>query len=332
MNLAIFFGASIGLASGIHRVQPFPKLPGIYQKYLHYAEHREDYDVLFVGTSRVYKGLIPHVFDAEVMRRTGQTVRAFNFGYDAMWPPEEFYVLRRLLELHPQKLRWVIMECIDIRTTLPAEAAHTERMAYWHDAEHTRLVCRAVAAEKWPWPSQWKHYSGHLSMWMQRWTNAGLGAQWLAYEFGLEKRKKSSRWAPPKVWADTDGYRSEPERVMSGQVLQEFRDAKKEWARGSRAKPAPRVLREELQRMVDEIRAAGAQPILLMAPTRSERRNMNGLPEGVPVFRFDDALAHPDLFADELHFDVEHMNHDGSLLLTQKLAEKFSALLEETKR
>ncbi len=331
VNLAIFFGASIGLASSIYRSQPFPKLPGIYQKYLHYAAHREDYDVLFVGTSRVYKGLIPHVFDEEVKRRTGQTVRTFNFGYDAMWPPEEFYVLRQLLELRPKKLRWVIMECIDIHTTLPAETAHTERMAHWHDTEHTRLVCRAIAGEKMPWPAQWKHYSGHLSMWMQRWTNAGLGAQWLAYEFGLEKRKKSSRWAPPKEWADTDGFRPEPERAMSGEVLQTFRDAQKVWARGARPKSAPPVLREELQRLVNEIRAVGAEPILFMAPTRTERRNMTDLPAGVPVFRFDDALTHPELFAEKVHFDMEHLNHDGARLLTQKLAENFSALLEETK-
>src|SRR5688572_9516465 len=93
-NLAIFLAALGGVAGAIQAARPFPEVLGIYQKYLHFARHRADYDVLVIGSSRIYHSFIPAQFDLRVAAGCGLNVRSFNFGYDGMSPPETFFVLR----------------------------------------------------------------------------------------------------------------------------------------------------------------------------------------------------------------------------------------------
>ena len=56
--------------------------------------------------------------------------RSFNFGYDGMWPPESFYLLRQLLALRPAPAKWVVIDLMDINTQLDERNNSTLRMAY----------------------------------------------------------------------------------------------------------------------------------------------------------------------------------------------------------
>ena len=65
-NVAIFFAALVAVSAALQSVRPFPNLTGIYRKYLHIADRREDYDAWFVGSSRFHHGIMPPRFDARV--------------------------------------------------------------------------------------------------------------------------------------------------------------------------------------------------------------------------------------------------------------------------
>src|SRR6185295_4580036 len=140
-NSVFFLVACAAGCALVGRFAPFPEVPGIFPKWSYFARNRDRIDVLFVGSSRFYHQIIPAQFDAAV----GEG-RSFNFGYDGMWPPESFYLLRRLLDLRPARLKWVVIDLMDINTQLDALNVSTLRMAYWHDLRHTALAFRDIVA------------------------------------------------------------------------------------------------------------------------------------------------------------------------------------------
>jgi hypothetical protein len=324
-NVGIFLAALALVCGGINRRREFPPVHGISQKYFYFAQNRGDFDVLFLGTSRFYHSVIARRFDRQVAAATGRRIRSFNFGYDAMWPPENFYLLRQLLALHPPRLRWVFIECLPMRTTIDANTP-SRRVAYWHDAQHTWLTCRAIAGERIRFGEKWSRWSGHTAHLLNQWTNAGLGAEWLTFEFGLEKRKKMVRGLPAKAWEQTEGYSPENE-TMGGEILAKFQEAVKNLVQGLPEKRVSRVWREELEKTIREIRAAGAQPVLVLTPATKENENYTGFPADVPLLRFQDPRVFPALFDPANHYDGDHLNDAGAQVLTDLLAARFSELL-----
>ena len=152
-----YVAAGIGAASLIDSRLPFPPVPGVATRFQYFAERKDEFDTIFIGSSRIRYQLIPQDFDA-AMAAGGVPTHSFNLGYSGMWPPESYYFLRRILALHPRRLRWVVIELMDYRF---GEAEHkpvTMRMAYWHDWPHTRMALRLVAEsplpaiEKSNWP------------------------------------------------------------------------------------------------------------------------------------------------------------------------------------
>ena len=104
LNIAMFFAGLVAMCATIRAALPFPKVLGIYQKWLYFSRNKDRYDVLFLGSSRFHHQIIPKQFDERVGSATGQALRSFNFGYDAMWPPDRFWILRQILPMNPAKL------------------------------------------------------------------------------------------------------------------------------------------------------------------------------------------------------------------------------------
>ena len=71
-----------------------------------FAEHRDSYDLVFIGSSRIYHGISPKLF-CEV---AGHSWRGFNLGVDRMRTPACLDVARRVMALHPAKLKYLFFE------------------------------------------------------------------------------------------------------------------------------------------------------------------------------------------------------------------------------
>ena len=325
-NGAIFLGVLALACAAINAGRPFPEVSGVSRKYRYIADHRGSYDALFVGSSRFHHGIIPNAFDARVQDLTGQRIRSFNFGHDAMWPPESFFMLRKLLALRPPHLRWVFIDCVAIRTQIDPRSMLTKRSAYWHDARHTWLALRALAVEPLPWSDRARRAIAHSTLLVRNWVNAGTGAEWLATELGVVKRKKNSREAAAAKSSETEGYEPEPDTPMSAEALSEFQSAVADFSENLPPLPIDRVFRRALDEAIAEVRAAGAQPVLVLTPTVKEKENFTGLPDGVPVLRFQDPKEFPQFFDPANCFDKEHLNHTGAQLFTDELARRFAEL------
>ena len=113
----------------------FPqRVKGVALKEERFREQRKRIDILFVGSSRVFHGISPQVFD-RTLHAAGRPWHSFNAGVDAMNPAEGFALVRRLLALHPPRLKYIFFEFqSDPGAGTPIrDDLVRERDVYWRD-------------------------------------------------------------------------------------------------------------------------------------------------------------------------------------------------------
>ena len=105
--LNYFFCAAIALAGFVatsalfHALLP-PIIPkGVAAKLEFFTQNKDQFDTVLVGTSSIYYSVSPEIFD-RTASANGLPTRTFNFGIDAMHPPENFYVLDQILKTKPR--------------------------------------------------------------------------------------------------------------------------------------------------------------------------------------------------------------------------------------
>ena len=312
LNGLIFLAACAAGCALAGKLAPFPEVPGIFPKWSYFRENRDRIDVLFVGSSRFYHQIIPAQFDAAV----GQ-VRSFNFGYDGMWPPESFYLLRKLLALRPAHLKWVVIDLMDINTQLDERNNYTMRMAYWHDLRHTALTFRDIVATRFHPEQKFDLFVQHGRLCASQILNLGCGADFLKTRLIPSPPRKTF------IWEAGAGFEPEPSRGMEGKIRDGFVMTVERLKTGIAPAPVRPVFRDALHELIRDVRRAGAEPIFVIAPTINGRENFTEVPDGVAVFGFNHPAEYPELFDPAKHYDAWHLNEKGAVDFTAILAEKF---------
>lgn len=318
VNAAFFLAVCAAGCALLGRLAPFPDVPGIFPKWAWFQKHKDQFDVLFLGSSRFFRQVIPQQFDAAVAAAGAAPVRSFNFGYDGMWPPESFFLLRQLLDARPARLKWVVIDLMDINTQLDERNNTTQRMAYWHDTRHTRLAFADICSVRRPWAQKLDLLAAHGRLWFRERLNLGRGADLL--------RDRLAPRAPrtkPHSWEAHAGYKGETDRTMSPDIAAEFAAGVAVMRQRQPPVPVRPVFREALRAVIADVRRAGAEPIFVLAPTINPRENFSEVPAGAAVWAFNDPHQHPVLYDPARHYDSWHLNHRGAVDFTALLAARF---------
>jgi hypothetical protein len=330
INCAAFFGALVLCSAAAAPWLPFPPVGGPYQKWLYFQAHRETIDVLFLGSSRFHRQIIPARFDSKVEELSGMKLRSFNFGIDGMWPPESFWVLRRILESRPPALRWVVLEGIGIDTRLDANTAGSHRHAYWHDWQHTVIAWQSIlemrisAMEKAPmlWGHAW-HFAA-VSL------HCGRGAEWIAHEVTSEPRRRESRWKPPGSWRDFEGFEPMKDASLSADDRATFLTLVQKRRSGTWPSGDTASLVCALRDVLADIKAAGASPIVVIPPSVLRRETASAFEREIPIWRFLNPDEYSALYDPGIYADSAHLNSKGAELFTDLLAAKFAGMLSSS--
>ena len=320
----IFLLALAATSTVFSAFTPFPYLGNLWRKYHHLKQHADNYSLIYLGSSRVFHEFIPSQFDAELASK-GHKVRSFNFGQDGMWPPESLYMTREILKLRPPNLKWVLIDLMAIKGELPGSEI-TKRAVYWHDFPHTIIACRHVIeidmegqrtfAEK--LDRCWMH----ASLFAQRGLGLGRGFEWMETRLKLRSEKKADKVA-------NEGHEPGGKGPLNGRMLAHFNNAVKRLTRNRTPRVIHPVLRQALDDLIEEVRAAGAEPIFVVASSLyGAERFRDWPPERVTVLRFDDPNAYPDLYDPAHRYDPHHLDAIGAQNFTRHLAEQFADVLE----
>ncbi|MFT4540533.1 MAG: hypothetical protein ACI841_000524 [Planctomycetota bacterium] len=347
VSLGVFLVAARGIALFV----PWPADFGPRAKWEWLQENIDDYDVIFVGSSATYYGIVPELFD-QVMEERGHTVRSFNFGCGGMTEVEAGYVLDQLLSLEPEKLKHVFIEASGWDLQIPDDKnAYTPRRLHWHDAKHTLGALKGLPTVAKPMPREdgtpredWRMRSAQLhgELFMRKLTAEGQGPRIALALLGREKEvlePTREQLAVDHGFIDLSKIEGEKWEKASAKFhakLAQYKQTVGGIHRGNKAQLKlenfPGMQRTLAQ--IDEVRATGAEPIYYTAPRATALPWAYRLAESgtYPLFfGYNRPGKYPELYLPENHFDSNHLKRSGADAFTRLIATDFANTLDERK-
>ena len=322
------FVALLATSALYHAFLP-PSLPeGVVEKLRFFEKHKDEFDTLFLGSSRFYYAVSPEIFD-NVTRENGVSTRTFNFGIDGLNPPENFYVLDQILKTQPRSLKWLFVEVDNIETKSHLKILGTQRLLYWHDWPRTALTLRKAInprpETKWYqrlnrlWTAR-RELILHLALFEKQFTNVGRAADFFS-SWTESRGLKSDFLLGPKG----NGYRLAG-TAMTPERAENFRRKLAEELSASRSELIDPYAESAYRECVAKIRHLGATPILVVPPSifQSPLRFRETPP--APLLVFNDAKTYPQLYDPTVRVDEQHLTNEGSAEFTRLLALKFVGL------
>lgn len=289
----------------------------------------DGYDAVFIGSSRVQRGVQPEVLDAR-LSTPGRPFRSFNLGVAGMKSFEADRVVSEVLAAGSSRLRLLLIEAPEWQVDAQPLHMFTARFTDWHDPHRTWLVLRSIWRSEGSWLRKLELSWMHVRLFFTRLSNYGSHPR-----FGTD-----SSWSRRvKRMADVQGYL--PLEIRRGNAARRraafvadpspyeavVRQLRQRARRGDLS-DASRTLgydRESLRQQVERIERAGLTPVYLVPPLTEPTADFAALAEeGLIPHLIDlrDPLEYPELFRVENRFDKEHMSIDGAREMSRAIAEQ----------
>ncbi len=317
-HVLCFVGALSLAGAGLQQLRLGPHIPQISEK-LEQFRAEGPFDVVFLGSSKVFRGVVPAVFDAEVGAR-GQTVRSYNLGVDGMGFPESAHLFDQLPARERGALRWVFVELSGVRTTLQPAELGTIRELYWHDWQRTLWVCRSLLSGE-AGPAPLPLLGRHLRLFARRGLAIGQGAERMPILLGAQKAPVVN----PQFIGTAQGYDPMPFGLTSATTAQ-FQEQLAE-LKTEPPRPGAPASGASLRQFARQVARHGAQVIYFVPPNSlPTRRHLEAGATGPipPLWAFDDPAEYAALYDLENRADALHLNDRGARAFTQVLAARFS--------
>src|SRR5262249_18696426 len=151
--------------------------------------------------------ILPEVFD-RLMAEAGEPTRSFNLAADSMRPPEDSFVLERVLHHRTKPLRWGFLESNTLRGRADPGLRGTKRAIHWHDSRRMYWLFRDALDAVWSGRQEWfanrraVDFLEHTELWLDNLTNLGRG---VAFP-GLVGTNDDAASSWPDLGARRDGF------------------------------------------------------------------------------------------------------------------------------
>ncbi len=308
---------------GVSAIQPRDTISDsglLSRKWAHFQDAGNRYSFVFVGSSRVAHHFIPEQFDAS-LKEAGVDVKSFNFGQDGMFPPESFYVLRKLFEKTPMRPRWVAIDLMEFTPVL-AKNEYSERAIAWHDLHYTSRTLQTIWSEPGSFSVRLGESVYHAGLLAQRTIGVGRGQEPLQLRLKLVQPRK-----PPVIL--NAGYEPLDARPLMGAEKNKFHAGLAGLQKSSKQVELSAPYRAELEQIIALVRAHGAVPVFIVAPVaNSEQRFKDWPPADVAQFSYDYPETYPTLYLPDQRYDAEHLDSAGAKEFTRIFATEFADWLK----
>jgi hypothetical protein len=324
-NVAAGAAAFVFTCLVLNAFLPAPNLGHVSAKLRFFAIHKDEFDTIFVGSSRIHNGIAPSIFD-QVLAENGIPSRSFNFGASGMYPPEEFYVLERILALNPRNLKRLFLEIDDVQAAWRPGDQTSQRDVAWHDTKSTWIIVRKILdfdvreplARKLRLLRRARHpLARHLMLWARNISNQGRAFD-LAESF-VGRDPTDSEELGPKL----DGYSSTEEVISEQAELADERELAREQAANTGNVALDPYADAAYRRYARKIRSLGASPIFVVTPSFSQfPSKFFGPPPGL-VLAYNKPSLYPDFYRPSVRADAHHLNSTGAIRFSTRMALDF---------
>ncbi|MEO0457545.1 MAG: hypothetical protein AAF152_13340 [Cyanobacteria bacterium P01_A01_bin.114] len=321
-------------AALLNQIIPSPAIPPnvvfVSPKYAHYQTHKDEYNTLFFGSSRIFNQVVPGVFDANA-RTAGTRINSFNFGVPALRALPGYVLLRDVLKDPPVNLKWVFIETPLDQGYEPIENARTNRSIYWHTFENTWFAIDYILKSDSAALHKPILIASHVLPFIYNQINIGrLFNQWLPItQFSTDEQQKAAQFLA------NEGYKplndpQDPKRQAFLNSLDSYQTSVQQLAARNLAvlkqEAIPKNQLKLLKKITAEVEAAGATPIFLLPPTLVSQDSLHQAYQQSKIrylLAFDNPNETPGLYDIALRHDDEHLNGEGSRHFTQLIAKAF---------
>jgi hypothetical protein len=317
-------------------------------KLAHYDAHKDEYDVLFIGSSLTLRQVDTPALEAAMAKKSCK-IKPYNLGIAAAKLEEIDYMLDHVLAQKPDRLRLIVLSR---PFSAPVKfGGVSDRARYFSDTEGTAQRFANIANDVYQGPKQWVRYGVAAGFFGYEHLNIGLLSR-IAFPDAFAASATDTEVTPTNQWAivDNGGFLSLDRELREDKDLQKRIDDF-----GYKAADFEQMLKKgqlplkesdktmpEIQRrgvlLADLALKAEAQGIdagILLFPTPSAGfKNEYNIAQGFkdkapdsPVFSAADPAQYPQFWSSDVWFDQGHMNEKGANELTAVLADQMADYL-----
>lgn len=299
-----------------------------------FAQRKDSYQVIFIGTSRVYRQLSPAVFEDELARH-GIEMETYNFGTPSQGLPEQLHVLRQIHELEPANLRYVIFEP-DFVQMVDGNYLSFRSIKMHELGPFLNQSASIVRSE---YPSKPKLLIRGILATAHHYTNFGLlscvvkrSCGELVYD---DQAPVGDRGYSP-LNMDMHEYRRDEFLAGEIDVIAGNFDAMNEPDWWPNSPPMPEGNRANLERFIAGIKELGYEPILFIPPLayrqyyhHEVRKSVETGEIDIPMLAIRGPEIDPEFYETGAWFDRGHLHRENTEVMTRKIALQFKDYLDQ---
>jgi hypothetical protein len=314
-----------------------------YAKQTFFEKHKDEYNVLFVGSSRFYRHIVPSQFDVSMLG-DGMKSTSFNFGVNALANPQRYYIYDGILGMEPKNLDYVFIEMSRFYMAPNKKNMHTTQYKYWANLEHATAVSESIYNDEELSSKEKREYIKfqYLSV-LEKNMNAGMGTDLLK----LLTEKPDARILGP----GKDGYYSfEDEIRISGTAsvikrqeqfhkklheLEERRVVSEyDFKHRDQFEDYDKVHLATIQNIIKKSKEKGIKVIFVLVPRLANYKKLIPLYDQIPQgnkIELADFNKYPELYDLKYSFDRGHLNNEGATIFTNLLVNEFIKIRNSSK-
>lgn len=335
--IGLFAVGFVATAAAIRPHVPWPREYGLGAKLAWFERHKDEFDVVYIGSSRVFRAFDPRVFEAE-LATLGLHVRAFNLGTGGMRPFEMHHVLQAVVALRPARVRWILYEGgrLDPRFDLQDDP-ESSRVVYWHTPHMTGIAFDSIACSHSGFLEKLDLRRKHAQVLLWNLTSLGQGRAILQEELGwnvLEARKdnldddviaQAAGYVPFEENAQpTDAERhrmmlENPERIPM--IVELVRTGNRDEVHVETLNLGAIAEQQELARSISAELVYVVPPDRMPTPDRAALEKSGRIEH---LFDFNKPDSYPELFTIEARYDPGHLSRSGAESFSTLLAQRFA--------
>ncbi|MFK7742645.1 MAG: hypothetical protein AB8H80_20200 [Planctomycetota bacterium] len=307
--------------------------PPTRTKITHFTEVSPEIDTLFIGSSRLLRGISPKVFDTATAER-GIKTTSYNAAQAGIQPHDYDVWIDWVLENRPPRLTRVFIEL--------GEWSLGNRPATWMKDKTVDMHSPSHLHER-LWTAV--NTSENLSEFIRQtnWALAHTAVNLFNIGRGIrifDDTLREHRNLPPDTPRNlTQGFGPLSDRTAPAQRLAfskqwHAKPKKLKWLRKAKtentiAPPSNEAgFTEGFERQARRLRQAGLEPIFVLPPVYSKipgRSRLLEIRSVARVFELDRPTTYPELYDTKHWFDAQHLRESGAIIFSSQLAAEFAA-------